>query len=203
MSRRLRRGSVLARTLGSLILGLLLLPGCQPGRPLEEAGVRLTPPEGWSAAETSAYVVPGTPLAAWEGPDGSSLVVFKTLEQPGAAAEKILTEYTNRLETLPGVKIVSRGLHEVGEGLEAARVVAVAEGTGSAFAPSGSGKPVAPKGQKLVPTMRVAIAIPRDHDVLWLTWHFPESAKDKLSPDVERTLETLEIDPETRTSSSS
>ncbi len=49
-------------------------------------------------------MVPGTPLAAWSGPDGSSLVAYRTL--PGASPEMLAEALGNRLENLPGLKLL-------------------------------------------------------------------------------------------------
>ena len=62
--------------------GLAILHGCAPPGPLEVAGVEVRPPDGWSPVARDRWPVPGTPLAAWAGPSGSSLVVYRTLPAP-------------------------------------------------------------------------------------------------------------------------
>src|SRR4051794_22471783 len=105
------------------IAGLLLaasLAGCRSSGPLEDAGIALAVPSGWRAAEPSAFVVPGTPLAAWRGPGGSTLVVSRPLPAPGASAGSIGTDLANRLTNLPGLCVLARTVEPIG-GREAAR----------------------------------------------------------------------------------
>src|SRR5206468_6333015 len=68
----------LAPARNSWVVAVLLVVGCQPAAPLGRSGIELTPPASWQRVEPSAWMVPGEPLAAWSGPEGSSLVVYRT-----------------------------------------------------------------------------------------------------------------------------
>jgi hypothetical protein len=168
------------------------LSGCTEATPLASAGVVLSPPAGWRKVDRSTWLVPGAPLAAWAGPGGSSLVVYRTLAIPGGKADQVLTELATRLSNLPGLKIVAQRVEKAGS-LPAARVEAVAPGTGDALAPTGMGSPTAPAGKTLVPTRRILLTVPRQGDTLALVWHAPESEAVTLISQVEATLQSLTI----------
>jgi hypothetical protein len=176
---------------GPLALALFVT-GCGAPSPLEQAGVTLGPPPGWEPADPKGTAVPGTPLAAWTGPQGSRLVVFRSLRTPRGEAKAIAEEQARRVENLPEMRVVARGVEGRG-GREAARVEVVAPGTGGALAPSGRGRPEATKGRALVPTRGVSLAFPRPDDTLWLSWHYPETAHAEVAPQVEATLGTLKL----------
>jgi hypothetical protein len=137
-------------------------------------------------------MVPGTPLAAWSGPKGSSLVVFRTLPAPGASADSLADGLANRLTNLPGLSLEVKRTEEIG-GSRAGRVEAVAPGTGDALAPSGVGTPIAPEGKTLQPTRQVTVALPRANGPLYLSWHLPESAYSRVAPEIESTLKGLKL----------
>lgn len=179
--------------IGVLAVVLAGLSGCTEATPLAAAGVGLSLPAGWHAVDRSTWLVPGTPLAAWAGPGGSSLVVYRTLAIPAGRAEEVLTEQANRLVNLPELKVVGRRIETAG-GLPAARVEAVAPGTGDALAATGMGTPSAPPGRALVPTRRVVITVPRAGDTLCFVWHAPESAAEALGAQVEAALSSLTIE---------
>ena len=84
-------------------------------------------------------------------------------------------------------------VEETVAGLQAARVVVVGPGTGDALAPSGVGTPVAPPGKALIPTRRVILAIPRRADTLTLLWHYPESSREAIGPQVDDTIRSLKV----------
>jgi hypothetical protein len=140
----------------------------------------------------TTWPVPGVPLAAWSGPHGASLVVFRSLPIPGGTAAEVAEGLANRLEHLPGLQVMARGTESVA-GATAARVEAVAPGTGDALAPSGTGVPRARPGQALVPTRVVVIGIPRQGDTLFLTWHAPESAAESTRREAETMLRGLRL----------
>jgi hypothetical protein len=170
---------------------LALVPGCNPGTPLERAGIALAPPASWHSVSASTWMVPGTPLAAWSGPDQSSLVIYRTLWVPGGSDEMLADALGNRLANLPGLKLVVKRSETVA-GLPAARLEVIAPGTGGALAPSGLGE--APSGPKLVPTRQVTLAFVRPTETIYLTWHTPESSYDRIEPDIRTTLQSLQFD---------
>ena len=152
----------------------------------------VTVPSGWQSAPANRWEVPGKPVAAWSGPGGSSLVVYRTLPVPGGKVSDLSDGLVNRLENMPGLRVVGWGAETVG-GSEAARVEVVAPGTGDAFAPTGTGTPVGPEGVELKPTRRVVVSILRDSDTLTLLWHAPESGAEALSASVRDTLASLKV----------
>ena len=42
----------------------------------------------------TTWMVPGVPLRAWSGPDGASLVLYRTLPVPGASGMSLLGGHT-------------------------------------------------------------------------------------------------------------
>jgi hypothetical protein len=183
-----------------LFVAFLAPCGCQPGTPLERAGLAIAPPDSWRSVEPSRWLVPGSPLAAWSGPEGSSLVVYRTIPAPGASADSLAESLANRLTNLPGLSLEVKRTEQLG-GLKAARVEAVTPGTGDALAPSGAGTPIAPAGKTLRPTRQVTVAFPRANGPLFLSWHMPESAYPRLAPEIEATLKKLTLSADDRRSS--
>jgi hypothetical protein len=157
---------------------------------MERAGIALAPPASWRPVESSTRQVPGVPLAAWAGPNGASLVVYRTLPAPGGSPAMIAEALANRLENLPELKVVVHRTEKVGE-TTAARVEVVAPGTGGALAPSGTGKPVAPAGQALVPTREVIMGFHRPDATLFLSWTAPETSYARIAPEIQATLESV------------
>jgi hypothetical protein len=189
-SRRAARLGLLAGCAWSWSLGV---SGCLPSDPLGRAGLTLRAPAGWSRVPASTWPVPGRPLAAWSGPSGSSLVVYRTLPAPGAEPDGLALGLVNRLENLPGLRVLGRDPETIG-GLPGARVEVVAPGTGDALAPSGMGAPLVKPGQALRPTRRVVVLVPRTPDTLYLVWHAPEENAEALAAQVRATLGALVID---------
>jgi hypothetical protein len=183
-------GALYKIALPSLAIALALISGCRPAGPLARAGISVTPPSSWRPARPSASKVPGVSLAAWTGPDGSSLVLYRTLPAPGGSAKMIGEALANRLSNLPGLKLVVHRMETVGE-VSAARVEVVAPGTGDALAPSGTGTPIAPTGKSLLPTREVTLGFHRPDATLFLTWNIPESAYGRLAPEINATLESV------------
>jgi hypothetical protein len=184
---RVSRFAAAVRRLGPWAL-LCLLAGCQPPTPLSRAGVSLAPPASWRPAPTDRWPVPGTPLAAWAGPNGASLVVYRQIgpalaEPAEPAAQGMLTGLATRLSNLPGLNETARRIERWGDE-PACRLEVVAPGTGDALAPTGIGTPVAPRGQTLIPTHRVMIGIPGPQTI-FLVWHAPESAQAELLSEIE------------------
>lgn len=177
------------------------LAGCQPAHPLESAGLSLTVPGSWQPTNPRRWQVPGAALAAWSGPEGSSLVVYQTLPDPGGTARSIADGLGNRLANLPEMKILSRGVETVA-GQSAARLELIAPGSGAALAPTGVGKPVATDGAALISTRQLTIGFPRSRGSLFLTWHTPEQAHDRLAPDIKAALDSLALGPDPQRSTS-
>lgn len=173
-------------------LGLALMNGCAPGNSLDGARVEVRPPTGWTAVDKDRWPVPGTPIAAWEGPGGSSLVVYRTLPAPGGTPEQLMKALTTRLANMPELKVVEQGVAQV-DGLRAGRVEFVAPGSGDRLAPTGMGQPYSPEGTTLVPTRRVYLAIPRPVDTLVFLWHAPDADAATLLKAVGETTASLKI----------
>jgi len=178
------------RIAGVLGLALMLLCGCRAPSPTAAGGLVLDVPQGWSRVPNATFPVPGTPLAAWRGPAGASLVAFRSLPAPGVSAQSLSVELANRMTNLPGMRVEVRRVERLA-GREAARVEMVAPGVGDALAPSGRGVPVAPAGKALIPTRRVTFGIPGAGPTRWLTWHFPESSRASLAPQVDAAVASL------------
>jgi hypothetical protein len=175
-----------------LVAWAVLVGGCTPSGPLEQAGVALTLPSGWKPVAPTTWPVPGTPLAAWSGPGGASLVVYRSLPVPDGKAESVARGLATRLENMPGLRVeAARG--ETVAGLDAGRVEAVAPGFGDSLAPTGIGTPVETRGP-LRPTRRVVILIPRPADTLALVWHAPAADAARLDGQVRDTLSSLKVE---------
>jgi hypothetical protein len=170
---------------------LAVIPSCNPGTPLERSGIAVTAPASWHSVRPSTWMVPGTPLAAWSGPDESSFVVYRTLWVPSGSAEMLAVALGNRLANLPGLKLLVKRSETIA-GLQAARLEVIAPGTGAALAPTGLGE--APSGPKLVPTRQVTLAFIRPTETIYLSWHTPESSYDRIEPDIRTTLQSLRFD---------
>jgi hypothetical protein len=183
-----------------LVALLVVLPGCNPGTVLERAGIAVALPASWHSVLPATWMVPGTPLAAWSGPDGSSFVIYETLWVPNGSAEMLEEALGNRLENLPGLKLLVKR-SEVVAGFRAARLEAIAPGTGDALAPSGLGQPIQPSGKTLAPTRQVTLAFIRPAETIYMTWHMPESSYDRIEPDIRATLQSLRFDSRTEPSS--
>ncbi len=176
----------------AVVLGLLGLgPGCQSSSPLVSAGVDLTVPSSWRPVARTMWPVPGVPLAAWSGPDGSSLVIYRSLPVPDGSAESLARGLATRLTNLPGLTMLDQGISTV-SAHPAARVEVIAPGTGDTLAPSGAGTPIAPPGRTLVDTRRLMVVIPRKGDTLTLLWHFP-AFQEHARQVVDGTLVTLRL----------
>lgn len=176
-----------------LVLGVAPgFSGCSPSDPLARAGVEIRPPAGWKSVAAATWPVPGTPLAAWSGPGGSSLVVSRGLPAPETTARALAGALVNRLENLPGLRVVRTALDP--DGLTGAALVEVtAPGAGDSLAPTGIGRPVAVQGRPLVPTRRVVVVIPRADDTISIVWHAPESEADALATQISQTLRSLKV----------
>ena len=176
--------------LPSLAIALTTISGCRPAGALERAGISLSPPASWRPAEPSAGKVPGVPLAAWTGPDGSSLVLYRTLPAPGGSAKMIGEALANRLANLPGLTVLVHRTETIGE-TTAAQVEVVAPGTGDALTPSGTGSPIASAGKSLCLTREVTLGFHRPDATLFLTWDIPESSYARVAGEIKTTLESV------------
>jgi hypothetical protein len=150
------------------------------------------PPPAWRAVKPSTWIVPGVPMAAWSGPDGSSLVLYRSLPIPDGSARMLGEGLAIRMENLPGTQLLVNQTVEVG-GVPAARLELVASGTGDALAPSGLGTPIAPEGKKLISTRRVIVGFVLPGETVYIVWHMPESSREKVAPDIKATLDTLRL----------
>ena len=113
-------------------------------------------------------------MASWSGPKGSSLCLYTTIAAPRASAASLAKEIAGRYENLPGLKVVSSGTIRVGS-RDAARIDALAPGSGDALAATGLGRPKLADGRPMVPTRRILIGLPQTNRVAWVLWHVPES----------------------------
>jgi hypothetical protein len=172
---------------------LAVIQGCKPGTLLERAGIGVAPPASWHSVLPATWMVPGTPLAAWSGPDGSSFVIYRTLWVPAGSAEMLADALGNRLANLPGLKLLVKRSEAIAE-LQAARIEVIAPGTNDALAPSGLGQPIEPSGKTLTPTRQVTLAFIRPTETIYLTWHMPESSYERIEPDIRTTLLSLKFD---------
>jgi len=169
---------------------VLLAAGCEPPSMAGGFGPRLKLPDGWKAVDRETYRAPGRRLAAWSGPEGSSLIAYRTVPDPDGSAEQLLATVVNRLTNLPGFNLVERRVETVA-GVPAARIEVVAPGTGAEIAPTGLGVPA--EGPNLVPTREVTIGFPRADGSLFLVWRMPESAHEKLGPAIDSALASLTL----------
>jgi hypothetical protein len=175
-----------------LCLVIASVVGCRSATPLEQAGLEMSPPEGWRPTSPAGLTVPGKPLAAWRGPEGATLVLYRALPAPGASPESLAGEMATRLANLPGVRDLSGRVEPIA-GWPAARVELTAPGTGDALAATGMGEPYAPRGKVLVPTHRVCVGWPDPAGPTWLCWHYPESARAAIDPQVAATLQGVRV----------
>jgi hypothetical protein len=169
---------------------VLVIPGCNPGTLLERSGVELKPPGAWQSVRATTWTLPGTPLAAWAGPEGSSLVIYRTLWVPGGSAEMLAEAQGNRLENLPGTKLMVKRTETIA-GVQAARLELVGPGTGDALAASGLGEPIQPPGNTLKLTRQVTLAFARPTETIYVSWHMPEDSHDRIEPEINATLQSL------------
>ncbi len=169
---------------------LVVIPGCSPGTLLERSGIELKVPTAWHSAGATTWMVPGTPLAAWSGPDGSSLVIYRTLWVPDGSAEMLAEALGNRLKNLPGTKLLVKRVETIA-GAQAARVEVVAPGTGDALVASGLGAPIKPPEKTLKPTRQVTLAFARPTETIYMTWHMPEGSYAQIEPEIRVTLQSL------------
>jgi hypothetical protein len=175
--------------------------GCQASSPLESMGLALAVPGSWRPVEPDRWMVPGKALAAWSGPEGSSLVIYRTLPNPGGTATAIAEGLANRLTNLPELTLLAKRTENLA-GQPAARVEVVAPGSGAMLAKSGLGSIVAPEDKPLVPTRQVTIGFARRRGTLFLSWHLPEQAYSRIAPDIESVLKSLTLAPDTASPSS-
>jgi hypothetical protein len=170
----------------------LLIVGCQPANRLNRSGLQLAPPASWRPVKAATWIAPGLPLAAWSGPSGSSLVLYRTLPIPGGSPVGVVVALANRLENLPGLTVHVKRVESIGNS-RAARVEVVAPGTGDALAPTGSGTPVVPDGRPLVPTRQVTVAFVQSEGTYYLTWHVPAAFYNQIEPDIKTVLESVQF----------
>lgn len=185
---------VLARrgVLAALGVFLLVGVGCEPSSTAEGFASRLKLPEGWKAVDRETWRAPGQRLASWSGPEGSSLVVYRTVPDPDGDADRLVASIVSRLTNLPGFTLVAHRVETIA-GVAAARIEIVAPGTGTEIAPTGLGIPA--KGPDLVPTREITIGFPRADGSLFFVWRTPESAQAKLAPAIDSILGSLTLPP--------
>ena len=122
-------------------------------------------------------------------------MVYRTLPVPGGTPQMIAEGLVNRMENLPGVRILERRAESVG-GNTAARVELVAPGTGDALAPSGAGSFVVPEGKTLVPTRQVTLGFLSPDRTIYLRWHVPDGSFDRIAPDIRSTIASIRLAPD-------
>jgi hypothetical protein len=171
-------------------VALILNAGCVPTGPLERDGLTVHPPASWRPIESTTRQVPGVALAAWAGPEGSSLSIYRALPAPGYTPAMIADALANRMENLPELRLLVKRTENVA-GTTAARVEVVAPGTGDALAPSGIGTPKAPDGKTLIPTRQVTMGFLRPSGTIYLSWNSPESSYSRIAPEIEATLGSI------------
>ena len=181
---------------------VVIIGGCGAEAPLERAGVALEVPQGWEPVSPQTWPVPGTPLAAWRGPDQSSLVIYTTLPIPKPSAVALGHEMTNRLLNLTGIEVEPPGSMTL-DGNMAARVQARGPGLGDCFVASSAGTASAPDGKTLQTTQRVIVAIPRQGPTINLVWHSPVTNSDTLMSTIETMIAGLSLKPESVSNSQS
>jgi hypothetical protein len=117
-------------------------------------------------------------------------VIYQTLWTPGGSAEMLLEAQANRLQNLPGAKLLVKQAEHVA-GAPTARLELTAPGTGDALVPSGLGEPIQPPDKTLVSTRQVTLAFARPRETIYIIWHMPEGSRDRIEPDIRVTLESL------------
>jgi hypothetical protein len=169
--------------------GLLvsLATGCLPrsgySTTAQVAGVPV--PEGWSPTAVGPEV-PGVRLGSWTGPEGASLVLYRTLAIPDPDPVALGLELANRLTNLPEARVLRTETHN-GPAGAFALVEVVAPGDGGRLAPSGLGVPKLDT-TPLVPTRQLSAGHPSPARTLWLVAHYPDAAHERLGPVVEQIL---------------
>lgn len=152
----------------------------------------LTLPAGWTPTDPAAFTVPGQPLAAWQGPEGATLVIFRNLWVPDPNPAALASELATRYRNMPGLGLQKESVQRLGgpQGPEVARVEAIAPGNGRTWVSLGAGvaPPKPPEGQTLVPTRRIALGWPREDATTWFYWHVPESAHAQVVPAIDKIL---------------
>ena len=126
-------------------------------------------------------------------------MIYRTLWVPGGSAEMLLEAQANRLENLPGTKLLVKRVETIA-GVRAARIELIAPGTGDAVAPSGLGEPIQLPAKTLMPTRQVMLAFARPAETIYVTWHMPEGAYERIEPDIRATLESLRLSSSAETS---
>ncbi|AMV38525.1 hypothetical protein [Planctomyces sp. SH-PL62] len=180
-----------------IVASVLILfgSGCDLSSTAPTAAPPLALSGAWKPVDRSTWLAPGVRLAAWSGPSGSSLTVYRKPPIPEGTAEQIVESMVNRMTHLPGFQVVERRVETIA-GVPAARVEIVAPGTGSEIAPSGLNAAVAPPGATLTPTREITVGFARSEGALFLVWRMPESARDAVAPEVDSTLAALALPPD-------
>lgn len=174
---------------------LVFIAGCGVETPLQRAGVAVQVPQGWEPVAPETWPVPGTALAAWRGPNRSSLVIYTTLPIPKPNALALGREMTDRLLNLTGVEVEEQGSVTLYGNL-AARVQARGPGLGDCFVATSAGKASVPDGKTLETTQRVIVAIPRQQSTINLVWHSPAADAETLMSTIETMMIGLSLKPE-------
>jgi len=174
--------------------------GCQADSLMVGDRLDVRPPASWRVARLNLRPVPGEPIAAWSGPQGSTLIVYRALPIPGGTPESIATTLVHSLTNLPGIEIQSRRVQIV-DGRAVARVEIIGPGTGDALAPSSTGKPTPPPGKSLIPTRELILGLPGREETLYFSWGIPESGREQLLPEIEATIASLRLPPDDESTS--
>ncbi len=171
-------------------IALLFLAICGCGAP--EPSVTLQPPAGWHTIPLHAVPVPGQALRAWAGPSDATLVLYRTLPAPGATAVSVVSALANRLENLPGIKLLKQEPADFGS-LRGMRLDVDGLGYGGRMAASSTGTFDIDQTGQLAPTREVTVAAVLQSGVYYLTWHTKTEHAAQLEPDIKATLERVRI----------
>ena len=183
-----------------VVAGIAAL-GCSSDDSLAGMGLEVKPPATWHPIDPKTRTVPGKALAAWSGPQNSTLVVYTTLPIPGGTPESLARSLANRLTNLAGIEIKVERVDKV-DNRQAARVELVGPGTGDALAPSSIDRPMPPPGKTLIPTRELILGLNGPDETLFLAWNLPESARDQILPEIEETVSKLRLPPAGKTAKS-
>ncbi|GIW88827.1 MAG: hypothetical protein KatS3mg108_3151 [Isosphaeraceae bacterium] len=150
-------------------------------------------PEGWSPTAMGPEV-PGVRLGSWTGPEGASLVLYRTLAIPDPDPVALGLELANRLTNLPEARVLRTETHN-GPAGAFALVEVVAPGDGSRLAPSGLGQPRLDSGTPPIPTRQLTAGYPGPTQTVWLVAHYPDAVHARLGPVVEQIVRGWNPDP--------
>ncbi len=157
-----------------------------------KSDVTLRCPPGWTRELTTTVHFPGTLIEACKGPEGALLVVYRSLPIPDPDPEALSRDLANRLQNLPGLRLVQRDVKLI-QSRKGAWVEVVAPGNTDGLAPSGTGVPIVVGSKTIVPTRQLLVGFPRAADTIWFRWTFPDSIEKTIRPQIADTLEAFQM----------